>query len=99
MPPTGAAVALLVAWLIQVTTFAVLVRRLGRGRDATRAWVVGIAARGGALFVAWMAAAVGLASREAAAVFGLGLTMLIILEAVWLATIRVDSGSKDTRRE
>jgi hypothetical protein len=99
MPPAGAAVALLVAWLVQVAAFAVLVRRLGRGGDATRAWVIGIAARGGALFVAWMAAAIGLASRGAAAVFGLGLTMLIILEAVWLATIRVESGSKDTRRE
>jgi len=99
MPPTEAAVALLVAWLVQVVAFAILVRRLGHGGDATRAWVVGIAARGGALFVAWTASAVGLISREAAAVFGLGLTMLIILEAVWLATIRVDSGSKDTRRE
>jgi len=99
MPPTEAAAALLLAWLVQVVAFAVLVRRLGRGGDATRAWVIGIAARGGALFVAWVAAAVGLVSREAAAMFGLGLTMLIILEAVWLATIRVDSGSKEPRRE
>lgn len=99
MPPAEAAVALLLAWLVQVGAFAILARRLGRGGDATRAWIFGIAARGGALFVAWMAAAVGLASREAAAVFGLGLTVLIILEAVWLATIRVDSGSNEPGRE
>lgn len=91
--------ALILAWLVQVIAYALLARRLGRGGDATRAWVAGIAARGGALFAAWVVAAVGLASRGAAAAFGLGLTMLIILEAVWLATIRVDFGSNDTRRE
>jgi hypothetical protein len=84
---------------VQVAAYAVLVRRLGRGSDATSAWVAGIAARGGALFVAWVTAAIGLATRDAAAMFGLGLTVLIILEAVWLATIRVELGSNDTRRE
>lgn len=96
MAPSGAAAALSLAWLVQVGAFTLLMRRLGGGRDATGAWVVGIAARGGALFTAWVAAAAGLVSRPSAAVFGLGLTMLIILEAVWLATIRVDAGSNDT---
>lgn len=95
MVPPGAAAALSLAWLVQVGAFALLVRRLGSGRDATGVWVIGIAARGGALFAAWVAAATGLVSRPSAAVFGLGLTMLIILEAVWLATIRVDAGSNE----
>ena len=94
-----ATAALGFAWLVQVTAFTWLARRLRRGGDAvTRAWVAGIAARGGALFAAWVAAAAGVVSSDVAAAFGLGLTLLIILEAVWLATIRPDTGSNDTRR-
>lgn len=90
-----AARALAVAWVVQAAAFAVLARGLGGGRDVTRTWAGGIAARAGALFLAWPATRAGLISREAAAVFGLGLAALIILEAIWLATIPPHPGSND----
>lgn len=90
-----AALALTLAWSIQAVAFAALVRGLADGRDVTRAWAGGIAARAIALFGAWPATRLGLITREAAIVFGLGLAALIILEAIWLATIPRISGSND----
>ena len=90
-----AALALVLAWSIQAAAFAVLARALAGGRDVTRAWAGGIAARAGALFGAWSATRLGLIAREAAIVFGLGLAALIILEAIWLATIPQLPGSND----
>jgi len=90
-----AARALAGAWVVQAAAFAVLAGGLGRGRVVTRAWAGGIAARAGALLAAWPATRAGLISSEAAAVFGLGLAALIILEAIWLATIPPHPGSND----
>lgn len=75
--------------------FAALEHRLRRGRDATRAWTAGLAARVATLLAALPASVLGLVPREAAVAYGLGLTMLIILEAAWLALGSASSGSKD----
>ena len=91
--PVG--LALLSAWGLQVVAFAALDRRLRRGRDATRAWIVGLAARAATLLAVLMASVVGLVPREAAVAYGLGLTMLIILEAAWLALGSGSPGPKD----
>lgn len=90
-----AALALLLAWIVQVGAYAALARVLARGGDATRVWVAGMAARGGALLLAFPATLLGVVTRDAAVTFGLGLTMLIVLEAIWLATAgRTDNGSR-----
>lgn len=84
------------AWAVQVAAFGKLARVLGRGGDATRVWVVGMAARGGSLLLAFSAVWSGIVSRGAAVAFGLGLALLIILEAIWLATAgRTDAVSND----
>ena len=90
-----AAFALTLAWAVQGVAFVVLARWLAEGRDATRAWTGGIAARAAALLAAWPVTRLGLITREAAIVFGLGLAVLIILEAIWLATTPQDPGSND----
>lgn len=90
-----AALALTLAWSVQAIAFVVLVRAFGGGRDLMRAWAGGITARVGALLGAWLATRFGPVTREAAIVFGLGLAALIILEAIWLATIPRKSGSND----
>lgn len=87
--------ALLIAWGVQVVAFAALEHRLRRGRDATRAWIAGVAARAATLLAVLTASAVGLVPRDAAVAYGLGLTMLIILEAAWLARDSVSPGPKD----
>ncbi len=89
-----AVLALTLAWLIQAVAFVLLVRAF-EGRNLMRAWAGGIAARGGALLGAWLATRLGPVTREAAIVFGLGLAALIILEAIWLATIPRNPGSND----
>lgn len=85
----------MLAWSVQVAAFTVLGRRLAAGRDVTRAWAGGIAVRAATLLGAWPATRLGLVTREAAIVFGLGLAALLILEAIWLATIPPKSGSND----
>jgi len=90
-----AALALTLAWSIQAVAFVVLVRAFESGRDAIRAWGGGIAVRAGALLGAWLATRLGPVTREAAIVFGLCLAALIILEAIWLATIPRNPGSYD----
>jgi hypothetical protein len=90
-----AALALTLAWSVQAAAFVVLVRGLAAGRDVTRAWAGGIAARAGALLGTWLATSLGLVRNEAAIVFGLCLAALIILEAIWLATIPRNPGSND----
>lgn len=77
--------------------FAALARALGRGGSATRAWVAGMAARGGSLLLAFPAMLLGLVPRGAAIAFGLGLTMLIILEAIWLATVGTTDAVSNNR--
>lgn len=80
---------------MQAVAFVALVRAFASGRDLMRAWGGGIAARAGALAGAWLATRFGLVTRDAAIVFGLGLAALIILEAIWLATISRNAGSND----
>lgn len=89
-----AALALALAWSVQAVAFVLLVRAFD-GRNLMRAWAGGIAARAGALLGAWLATRLGPVTREAAIVFGLGLAALIILEAIWLATIPRNPGSND----
>lgn len=90
-----AALALTLAWSVQAVAFVVLVRAFEGGRDLMRGWAGGIAARSAALLGAWLATRLGPVTREAAIVFGLGLAALIILEAIWLATIPRNVGSND----
>lgn len=90
-----AAVALTLAWSVQAVAFVALVRAFEGGRSVMHAWAGGIAVRAGALLGAWLATRFGPVTREAAIVFGLGLAALIILEAIWLATIPRNSGSND----
>lgn len=94
-----AARALAVAWAIQALAYALLSRRLDAGRDASGAWVAGIALRGLAIGAAWIATLLGGMARETAIVFGLALATLIILEAVWLATTTATSTRDDLRRD
>lgn len=75
--------------------FAGLERRLSTGRDATRAWIVGLAARAASLVAVLSGSVLGLVPREPAVAYGLGLTMLIILEAAWLALGAASPGFKD----
>lgn len=91
----GAALALTLAWSVQAAAFSVLARGLAEGRVVTRAWAGGIAVRAATLFGAWPATRLGLITREAAITFGLALAALIVLEAIWLATIPRNSGSND----
>lgn len=93
--PSGAAVAAVAAWSIQAIAFGLLVPRLREGRDATRAWAVGIGLRVGALLAAWPLTAIGLFGRDAAAAFGLCLAALMILEAIWLGAVTAAGGSND----
>lgn len=86
---------MLIAWGLQVVAFAVLENRLRRGRDATRAWIAGVAARAATLLAVLTASVIGLVPREMAVAYGLGLTMLIMLEAAWLALGSVSPGPKD----
>lgn len=90
-----AALALTLAWFVQAVAFVVLVRAFEGGRDLIGAWAGGIVARAGALLGAWLATRFGAVTGEAAIVFGLGLAALIILEAIWLATIPRNPGSND----
>lgn len=96
VPGGPAAAALAGAWTVQAAAFVVLARRLYAGRDATRAWAAGIGLRGLALFVLWPASRLGAVAADAAATFGLGLAALMVLEAIWLAMIPVNSGSNVT---
>lgn len=93
--PRHVGFALLLAWALQVVAFAALEHRLRRGRDATRVWVAGMTARAASLLAVLTASVIGLVPRQAAVAYGLGLTMLIILEAAWLALDSVSPGPKD----
>lgn len=86
--PGHAAVALSIAWVLQAVAYAALDRRLGRGHDATRVWIAGVAARALSILAVLPASVLGFVPRDAAVVYGLGLTMLVILEAAWLASVR-----------
>lgn len=93
--PVNTGAGLLIAWGLQVAAFAGLEHRLSRGRDATRAWIAGMAARAATLLAVLPASVLGLVPREAAVAYGFGLTMLIILEAAWLALGSASTGPKD----
>jgi protein-S-isoprenylcysteine O-methyltransferase Ste14 len=93
--PGNVGFALLIAWGVQVVAFAALEHRLSRRRDATRAWIAGVVARAATLLAALLASVIGLVPQEAAVAYGVGLTMLIILEAAWLALGSVSPGPKD----
>lgn len=74
------------AWLIQIVAFWHLVQALGTGRPVLRPWIVGIAARGGGLVLAFgVAAAGGLDGDALLLAYGGAMLGLLLLEAGWLA--------------
>lgn len=92
----GAAVALIgatpervwgisAAWLIQAVAFWRLDEALASRRDATRAWIAGIAVRAGGLGVAAVLVVTGYAGRELAVAYGIAMLVLLLAEAGWLA--------------
>lgn len=87
--------ALLAAWSIQAVAFGLLAPRLRDGRDATRAWAMGIGLRAGSLLAAWPLTAIGLIGRNGAVAFGLCLAALMILEAIWLTAMSASTGSSN----
>ena len=79
----------LTAWLIQAPAYWVLVGRLERGLDATRAWLAGMGARLGGFAVLAVASWVtDLPAGPIAAAYGMAMIAFLVLEAVWLAILR-----------
>lgn len=73
------------AWLIQAVAFRRLDGALAARRDATRAWVTGIALRAGGLGVAALLVVAGRASADLPVAYGIAMLVLLLAEAGWLA--------------
>jgi len=81
----GWAAGVILAWVVQTAAFWRLDRALVAGRDATRTWLGGIAARfGGLVFAAGLALG-GVTSDDVPVAYGVGMLVLLLMEAVWLA--------------
>jgi hypothetical protein len=79
----------LTAWLIQMPAYWVLVDRLERGLDATRPWLAGMGARlGGFAILAVASWVTDLPAGPVAAAYGMVMIVFLVLEAVWLASLR-----------
>lgn len=79
-------VGALVAWLIQAPAYWVLLDRLERGLDATRPWLVGMAARfGGLALLAVVSWATRLPLGPVAVAYVVAMIAFLLLEAAWLA--------------
>lgn len=87
------------AWSLQAIASFPLFRSLDLGRNATGWWIAGMAGRASALVVAMVFVGAGMVSRNAGIVFGLSLTVLIIMEAVWLAAVSGPGAPRDKTRE
>lgn len=76
----------LVAWLIQAPAYWVLLDRLERGLDATRPWLVGMAARfGGLALLAVVSWTTRLPLGPVAVAYVVAMIAFLLLEAAWLA--------------
>ena len=74
------------AGVLQAALFWRLAGRLAVGRDATAAWVGGIAVRFGAFaIVSGLALGTTMLSRTFGLGFAFGLVAFVLLEALWLA--------------
>ena len=91
---TGSALA----WLIQVVSYDRLASKLDAGRDATRTWVAGIAARAGGLGVAWVAGLGEPGRPEIALTYAGTMLVLLLFEAAWLARRGWPGSSMDRSR-
>lgn len=99
LPSSHAAGAAVSAFGLQTMLAVPLVRRLRAGGDVTAVWILGIACRMAALAVAWLLVASELLTRDAAVVFGLTLSALLILEAFWLAATTAGKGTQGNTRK
>jgi hypothetical protein len=76
----------LLAWLIQAPAYWVLLGRLERGLDATRPWLVGMAARFGGLgLLAVLSWTTRLPLAPVAVSYVIAMIAFLILEVTWLA--------------
>jgi hypothetical protein len=87
------------AWGAQTIASFPLIRSLNAGRNASGWWIAGMVGRAAALLATMFLAAAGVVSRDAGIVFGLSLTALIIMEAVWLAAVPGPGAPRDKTRE
>lgn len=89
------------AWLVQAAAWWVLTGDLAAGRDATRSWVAGIAARvGGLAVLAAAAGPTGLERPTTLLVYAGAALGLLTLEAFWLHAAgpgRRDAGDETPR--
>ncbi len=76
---------LMAAWVVQAVAFWRLDRALTEGRDARKAWVAGMAARSGGLIVVGGLAFGGVAGNDLPVAYGIGMLVLLLTEAGWLA--------------
>lgn len=83
--PVERALGIAGAWLIQTVAFWRLDEALAARRDATRAWVAGIALRAGGLGIAALLVVTGRASPDLAVAYGVAMLALLLAEAGWLA--------------
>ncbi len=87
----------LVAWLVQAPAYWVLLDRLERGLDATRPWLVGIAARFGGLGLLAVASwTTSLPLAPVAVSYVIAMIAFLILEAAWLAGRRPNEQTEST---
>lgn len=74
-----------VAWAIQIAAIWPLGRALSAGRDATRAWLGGIALRVGGLVMTGGLAVAEAATADLPVTYGISMLVLLLAEAAWLA--------------
>jgi len=75
---------IVVAWAIQVAAVRPLAAALEARRDATRAWLGGLAARVGGLIATGTVAVVGTTSSRLPVAYGIAIVVLLLTEAGWL---------------
>jgi len=91
-------VGMLSAWAVQGIAFRRLLKALGGRRDATRAWLGGILARGGGLVALGVASFAGLAGRDLPVAYALTMFGLMLAEAAWLYRGRAKVGDNGADR-
>lgn len=89
------------AWLVQAPAWWFLAGDLGGGRNATRSWIAGMAARLGGIAVLAVAAGPAELDRSATLLAYAGAMVgFLTLEAFWLhavGPVRPDAGDETTR--
>lgn len=83
--PAERAWGIWMAWVIQAAAFWRLDAALAGRRDATRAWVGGMAVRAGGLVVTGALAMMDRASTDLPVAYGITMLVLLLAEAGWLA--------------